>query len=187
MGGNSCPAVQRTQQPSACSPFILLGARLRKRAEACLVRCSVKQVHTRQFSRRVPVCPADSCRLSSSLVMITASGAGLHHMFTLALVFGVCSLCHCIENLDLPPPSMLSLDHCGISKTVICLYPAAGGTSGKEPTCQCRRRKKGGFPPWVGEVPWGRKWQPTPGFLPGGSRGQRSLAAAVLRVAKSQM
>ena len=30
--------------------------------------------------------------------------------------------------------------------------------------------------PWVSELPWRRKWQPTPVFLPGESRGQRSLA-----------
>ena len=27
-----------------------------------------------------------------------------------------------------------------------------------------------------GEIPWRRKWQPTPVFLPGESHGQRSLA-----------
>ena len=32
-----------------------------------------------------------------------------------------------------------------------------------------------GFNPWVGKVPWRRKWQPTPVFLPGESHGQRSL------------
>ena len=38
---------------------------------------------------------------------------------------------------------------------------------------QCRR---GGFDPWVGKIPGRRrKWQPTPVFLPGKSRGQRSL------------
>ena len=31
-----------------------------------------------------------------------------------------------------------------------------GGTSGKEPTCQCRRHKKHGFDPWVGNIPWRR-------------------------------
>ena len=30
--------------------------------------------------------------------------------------------------------------------------------------------------PWVGKIPWGRKWQPTPVFLPGDFHGQRSLA-----------
>ena len=28
---------------------------------------------------------------------------------------------------------------------------------------------------WVGKIPWRRKWQPTPVFLPGKSHGQRSL------------
>ena len=43
----------------------------------------------------------------------------------------------------------------------------------KESTCQFRRHR---FHPWIGKVPWKRKWQPTPVFLPGKSHGQRSLA-----------
>ena len=35
---------------------------------------------------------------------------------------------------------------------------------------------RGRFDPWVGKIPWGRKWQPTPVFLLGESHGQRSLA-----------
>ena len=34
--------------------------------------------------------------------------------------------------------------------------------SGKESACQCRRF---GFDPWVGKIPWRRKWQPSPVFL----------------------
>ena len=34
-----------------------------------------------------------------------------------------------------------------------------------------------GFDPWVGKIPWRRKWQPTPVFLPGKSHGQKSLAS----------
>ena len=49
------------------------------------------------------------------------------------------------------------------------------GTSGKKPAYQCRRHKRLGFNPWVGKMPWKRKWQPTPVFLPGESRGQRGL------------
>ena len=49
-----------------------------------------------------------------------------------------------------------------------------GSTVGKESICQCRRRKRGGFGPWVGKIPWSRKWQPTPVFLPGKFHGQRS-------------
>ena len=37
---------------------------------------------------------------------------------------------------------------------------------------QCKRP---GFNPWVGKIPWRRKWQPTPVFLPGESHGRRSL------------
>ena len=33
-----------------------------------------------------------------------------------------------------------------------------------------------GFYLWVRKIPWRRKWQPTPVFLPGKSHGQRSLA-----------
>ena len=51
-----------------------------------------------------------------------------------------------------------------------------GGSTGKEPTCQCRRCKKHGFNPWIRKVPWRRKWQSTPLFLPGKYHGQRSLA-----------
>ena len=50
-----------------------------------------------------------------------------------------------------------------------------GAASGKEPTCQCRRLKRGEFYPWVGKIPWRKAWQPTPVFLPGESHGQRSL------------
>ena len=52
----------------------------------------------------------------------------------------------------------------------------SGGTSGKEPSCQCRRHKRLRFDPWVGKIPWRRVWKPTPIFLPGESHGQRSLA-----------
>ena len=38
---------------------------------------------------------------------------------------------------------------------------------------KCRRP---GFDPWVGKIPWKRKWQPTPVFLPGESHEQRNLA-----------
>ena len=44
--------------------------------------------------------------------------------------------------------------------------------SGKESICQCRRP---GFDSWVRKIPWRKKWQLTPVFLPGKSHGQRSL------------
>ena len=42
----------------------------------------------------------------------------------------------------------------------------------KESTYRCKRHR---FDPWVRKIPWSGKWQPTPVFLPGKSRGQRSL------------
>ena len=41
--------------------------------------------------------------------------------------------------------------------------------------CQCRKRKRHGLDTWVRKIPWRRKWQRTPVFLPGESHGQRSL------------
>ena len=50
--------------------------------------------------------------------------------------------------------------------------------NGKEPACQCKRCERCGFDPWVRKIPWRRKWQPTPVFLPGKSHGQRSLVGS---------
>ena len=50
-----------------------------------------------------------------------------------------------------------------------------GDTSGKELTCQCRRRKRRGFDPEVGKIPWRRAWKPCPVFLPWECHGQRIL------------
>ena len=51
-----------------------------------------------------------------------------------------------------------------------------GGTSGKEPACQCRRPKTHRLDSWVGKMPCRRAQPPTPVFLPGESHEQRSLA-----------
>ena len=47
--------------------------------------------------------------------------------------------------------------------------------SDKETACHYWRHKRHGFDPWVGNIPWKRKWQPAPVFLPGKFQGQRSL------------
>ena len=44
------------------------------------------------------------------------------------------------------------------------------------------RAGDGTFDPWVGKIPWRRKWQPTPVFLLGESHGQRSLVSDSLWV-----
>ena len=44
--------------------------------------------------------------------------------------------------------------------------------SDKESSCQCRKCR---FYPWVGKIPWRRKWEPTSVCLPGKSHGERKL------------
>ena len=56
----------------------------------------------------------------------------------------------------------LIVSHCFPRDSVVKNLPANAGNHG--------------FNLWVGKIPWRRKWQPTPVFLPGKSHGQRSLA-----------
>ena len=58
-----------------------------------------------------------------------------------------------------------------------------GGSDGK---ASARNAGDPEFDPWVGKIPWRRKWQPTPVFLPGKSHGQRTLLAAVHGVVQSR-
>ena len=51
-----------------------------------------------------------------------------------------------------------------------------GWHSGEESACQCRRHQRYQFNPWVKKIPWSRRWQPTPVYLPGKFHRQRSLA-----------
>ena len=63
-------------------------------------------------------------------------------------------------------------------KDCVVTYRASLAAVGKESSfnagahLQCRRLR---FYPQVGKIPWRRKWQPTPEFLPGKSHGQRRL------------
>ena len=54
--------------------------------------------------------------------------------------------------------------------------------SGKESACH---EGDWGFNPWVGKIPWRRKWQPTPIFFPGEFYGETNWQATVHEVAKS--
>ena len=63
----------------------------------------------------------------------------------------------------------------GVCDASVCT-PVSGlpwWLSGKESACQRERR---GFDPWVRMIPWRRRWRHTLVLVPGGSRGQRSLA-----------
>ena len=50
---------------------------------------------------------------------------------------------------------------------------------------QCRRHKRHRFSLWAGKIPWRRKWQPTPIFLPGKSHGRGVWQTTVHGVSKS--
>ena len=54
--------------------------------------------------------------------------------------------------------------------------------SGKESACQHRRCR---FDPWVGNIPWRRKWQPTQCFYLENPRDGGAWWAAVYGVAQS--
>ena len=59
-------------------------------------------------------------------------------------------------------------------KTTVIAIGLSRWLRGKEPTCQCKRHRGRGLDPWVRKIPWRRKWQPTPVFLPGESLGRGS-------------
>ena len=85
------------------------------------------------------------------------------------------------ESPSCPPSCGHYPCHC---RRAYCLF-YTGGARGKEAACQCGTCKRRGFDSWVGKIPWSRKWQPTPVFLPGESHGQRSLGATVNRASES--
>ena len=60
----------------------------------------------------------------------------------------------------------------GVAKSGTQLSNWTELNSGKKSACQCRRHR---LEPWVGKIPWRRKWQPTPVPLPGKSHGRRSV------------
>ena len=62
-----------------------------------------------------------------------------------------------------------------VTKDYYCIINTAG-VSDKEPICLYRRPKGHKFNPWVGKIPWRRKWQLPLVFLSGKFHGQRSLA-----------
>ena len=67
---------------------------------------------------------------------------------------------------ELVPVCQVRLESCW------CLWGLAWWSSGQDLASLCRGH---GFNPWVRTIPWRRKWQPNPVFLPGESHGQRSL------------
>ena len=94
----------------------------------------------------------------------------LHTSVSVCTFYAMLLPCHCHHNVI-----MLDIWH-AVTFISFCLYCICGLPGGKESTCQCRSCRSHGFHPWVSKIPWRRKWQPTPVFLPGKFHGERSLA-----------
>ena len=85
---------------------------------------------------------------------------------------------HLLDAEREPPSTPPERSSWGYSSEVVL---TSGGSEVKAFCLQCRRP---GFDPWVGKIPWRRKWQPTPVFLPGKSHGRKSLVAYSPRTRK---
>ena len=70
---------------------------------------------------------------------------------------------HTITHIHSPPSTYLHILHHPSPYMLVVKNPPASAD------------KRCGFNPWVRKILWRRKWQSTPGFLPGKSYGQRSL------------
>ena len=77
--------------------------------------------------------------------------------------------------IDLPHKSQRKIDGLGSNSWSFSLVSFPGGSAGKEPGSQCRRRKRGRFSPQAGKTPWRRKRQTALVFLPGKFHGYRRL------------
>jgi hypothetical protein len=79
--------------------------------------------------------------------------------------------CHILHRYKVLPVeeerASILLRHCPFVFEYVLLFPSDLANhyglprwcGGKKSSCQCRRSKRLGFSPWVGEIPWSRKWQ----------------------------
>ena len=88
-----------------------------------------------------------------------------HIPFSFQLLVRICHLTPCIHNSKKGPGKQSPLKQAGAQLQLCLATEDAGG----------QRALLSRFDPWVGKIPWRRKWQPTPVLLPGKSHGQRSL------------
>ena len=58
----------------------------------------------------------------------------------------------------------------------MCVYGLSRGSVVKNPPANAGDTQDVGSVPGSGKIPWRRKWQTIPVFVPGKSHGQRSLA-----------
>ena len=99
-----------------------------------------------------------------------------HSSFSDTSVFFTHALC--------PPELTTWQSPSGQLNSLYCDYMGIlGGASGKQPTCQCRRC---GFDPWVGTIPWRRKYNPFQCSCLENPMDRRACWAAVHGVTKSR-
>ena len=107
--------------------------------------------------------------------MVGIIGRKAHNswFFCLECLFIIQDLHQAFESFRIPSWWPL-LDPSFLPYTHYHQLPASGGKVVKNPPTIARDVRRG-FNYWVGKIPWSRKQQPAPVFLPGKSRGQRSL------------
>ena len=88
------------------------------------------------------------------------------------LGFRQCLICYQFGKLSTGYSKLQGPRHHTSFSWNLCLSSFPGGSEGRV----CLQHRRPGFNPWIGKIPWKRKWQPTPVFLPGKSHGWRSLA-----------
>ena len=91
------------------------------------------------------------------------TSSGIHVLLFFCTILNVQLLCKLQVYNELSDSQFL--------KIILHLWGFLEGFSGKESVSHCRICV---LDPWVGKIPWKKKWQPTPVFLPGKSLGQMS-------------
>ena len=140
-------------------------------------KCSLDQIIYFQVNEIVGYCAQSQCpadwwqprfKTDSPELLTTAKpeADALRRKYTL-IHFPFLPACHTLK--------VCSPSHQLLSMTILCNWGFPGGTSGEEPTRQCRRRHRREFYLWVRKSPWRRAWQRTPASLPWKSHRQRSL------------
>ena len=113
-----------------------------------------------------------------AFTILTSSSQVLHRMYQLGFVL---EFSHdsagimCFGWEDYRGKVLFSSHYISVH-TIDMTNHSPGSSSGQEFTCQCRRQKRCKFHPWVGKIPWRRKWQPAPVFLSGTFHRQKRLA-----------
>ena len=122
-------------------------------------------VHQRQLGIIFPSILEDKHHLP---VLPFTSGNSWHSPISWIQIF----FCHSRSSDTMTTGSTFSLTPNPLSSfkvTSALIHGLPRWLSDKESSCQCRRPRRCRLDPWVGKIPWRRKWQPTPAFLPGKS------------------